>query len=218
MGWKKTKASSFFKSLGKTANFHGTFVSLTCQIGKKEDLETICGETKANVDKSYSDHFGSDIIFKCQVPKDSIVLGVSYNVKAGDVKYNQSSWAYFTGVYKVKDSEDVKKLVQSEGKKISDQAKTDKLNCLSLDNDLHYDAESTKKLLAQGFNSNSASAFVKGVKANTGYPVEGEGFLQVLPPGTRFIVGSIFKGTTAIKSICHNLKYQEADNCNVHIA
>ncbi len=217
-GWKKTPPSAFFKSVGKISNFHDSFVKLGCQLATKNDLVTICGETTAKADQTYKDHFGPDIIFKCKVPKDSLVLALEYNLKAGDIKFNHTNWVYFSGLHQYKDLKDAKTVIETEGKKLAKQAKDDKLDCLGLDHALSFTPLATQQDLVEGFNSNSGSSFVKGAKANTAYPLESESSVQVLPEGTHFVVGSIFHGTTAVKSICHNLKYQESDNCKLNLA
>lgn len=147
-----------------------------------------------------------------------MALAVNYHLKIQDFKEAPlDRWSLFAGVHKYKDLNDAKNVIQTEGKKIAQESKTSKLDTLALDSELGLTSASLQGELAKAFNDNISSNFAKGVKTGTKYEVVGEGTLKVLPAGTRFVLGSIFKGTTSVKQICDHNSYVAKDNCGFNL-
>lgn len=48
---------------------------------------------------------------------------------------------------------------------------------------------------------------------NSAYPLTDFGYLRILPPGTKFIIGGILDGTDQIEQICDNFKFVEKALC-----
>lgn len=87
-----------------------------------------------------------------------------------------------------------------------------------MDNELGITAASLQGELAKAFNDNISTNFAKGAKTGTKYEVKGQGTLKVLPAGTHFVLGSIFKGTTSVKQICDGNSYVATDNCSFNLS
>lgn len=116
----ENKPHNYSTWLGKIANFHDAFIPLGCQIGTKDDLKNICGYSATDIEKTYQARFGPDIVFKCKVPENSLVLAVNYQLKIQDFKEAPlDRWSLFAGVHKYKDLTEAKNLIQTEGKKIA---------------------------------------------------------------------------------------------------
>lgn len=145
-------------------------------------------------------------------------MAVNYQLKIQDFKEAPlDRWSLFAGVHKYKDLNEAKNIIQTEGKKIAQEVKTSKLDTLSLDSELGLTSTCLQGELAKAFNDNISSNFAKGVKASTKYEVKGEGTLKVLPAGTHFVLGSIFKGATSVKQICDHNSYAAKDNCGFNL-
>lgn len=191
---------------------------MRCRIASKGDFGKICNYKPEQIDEYYKNAFGRNIIFKCQVPKNHFALNIRFVLKLDNFTTSAGGrWSVFAGLHPFKTSADAKKTIQTEGQKIYKGVKSTKLNTFNINSELNIIPQFVQGTLAWVYNSNINSTFVKNTRTKTSYDITDEGYIKVLPPGTEFIIGSIYNGTTNVKQICDNYRFKETDGCGLNL-
>ena len=127
----------------------------------------------------------------------------------------QGRWSVFRGIYKYNTTAGAKKIIKTEGSKIFKKINATKLNAYDVSTNLNILPQYTQSTLSYEFNKNSHTHYALNLKANTSQVLVDEGYIKILPPGTHFIAGAIYNGTTMVKQICETFKFTSKDNCNL---
>lgn len=192
---------------------------MRCRIASKSDFGKICNYKPEQIDEYYANAFGKNIIFKCQVPKRHFALNIRFVLKLDNFTTSAGGrWSVFAGIHKFKNSEDAKKIIQAEGKRISSGVQKTKLDTFNINSELNIIPQFVQGTLAWVYNSNANSTYVQNTRTHTQYDLTDEGYLKVLPPGTDFIIGSIYNGTTNVKQICDNFRFKDTDGCGLNLS
>lgn len=217
-GWKNvTKLNHpFFKWVGNTAAFQLNFIKMGCQIADAATFGRVCNIPAASINDFKSKAYGQDIIFKCKVPANNVAFAVEFLTKVETIKSEATHWSIFGGLNAFKDATDVKKIVQYYGSNFAAQLKSTNLLTFNVDTELAFWPDINQDGLAELFNKNPTNPLVTGLKANVNHDMTDFAVLKVLPPGTEFIIGSIFKGTTSVKQICENFN-STVQNCGINV-
>lgn len=108
-------------------------------------------------------------------------------------------------------------MIETEGSKISKELKDSKVDIWSLEKGLAETDQQIQQELADTFNTDLASGFVKNVKANTPADLVRAGTIKILYEGTDFVVGAIQGGTNHLKQLCDGVSVTSKDNCSLNL-
>jgi hypothetical protein len=215
--WSTTAAPShpFFDWIGLNG-FRNAFQTLGCDVVPVSMYGKVCGVGPSTVNSTYQAAFGPDIVFKCRVPKNHLVLNVKFVPKID--KWNTTAaggFSIFQGLYNFSNLSEAKAIIQREGTAIVKQIQLTNLTTLDINSCLNQDPNATLSMLASEFNAHIHTYYALNMIPFTKHPLVDEGYITILPPGTSFIAGAVVNGTVSVKQVCDSYTFTSKDNCGL---